>query len=48
MLRLEEVEKLKCEALEEYLYNLIKNLDELDQDDYICTEGWRHCIMGED
>lgn len=44
----EDVEKMKTIALKDYLEKLLKKLDELDQDDFFGTEGWRHFIMGED
>lgn len=27
---------------------MIANLDDLDEDDFFGTEGWRHTILGED
>lgn len=39
-----EVELLSEEGAKEYLRNLIEKLDELDDDDYFGTEGWRHLL----
>lgn len=37
-----EVDLLSEEGAKDYLRNLIEKLDELDEDDYFGTEGWRH------
>lgn len=47
-MRADDVRKMKAEAVREYLVELIEKLDELDQDDFFGTEGWRHRLMGED
>jgi hypothetical protein len=43
-----QVDKMKEEAVREYLKELIEKLDELDCDDFFGSEGWRKYIMGED
>lgn len=43
-----EVDRLKCDAVREYLQELMEALDALDEQDYFGTEGWRHDLMGED
>ena len=35
-------------AVRSYLKVLISCLDELDEDDFFGTEGWRRFVMGED
>ena len=35
-------------AVRTYLKVLISSLDELDEDDFFGTEGWRRFVMGED
>lgn len=43
-----DIEKMKPEAIAEYLKELMKKLDDLDMDDFFGSEGWRHYVMGED
>ena len=43
-----DVDKMKCDAVREYLKKLIEKLDEQDQDDFFGTQGWRYYLMGED
>jgi hypothetical protein len=47
-MKLSQVDKMKYDAVCEYLKELIAKLDELDGEDFFGTEGWRHFIMGED
>ncbi len=47
-MQLELVDKLKPENAIQYLKELIISLDELDEEDYFGTEGWRRAVMGED
>lgn len=42
-----QIDKMKAEAVKDYLKELIKKLDELDCEDFFGTEGWRYFIMGE-
>lgn len=44
MLEISEVDKYTEKAAKDYLKQLIERLDELDQDDYFGTEGWRHTL----
>lgn len=39
---------MKEQAIKDYLKELIEKLDELDEEDFFGTEGWRHFLMGED
>jgi hypothetical protein len=36
------VDKLSEEGAKELLKQIIEQLDELDEDDFFGTEGWRH------
>ena len=47
MMKVEQVDRMKCEPVKEYLQELIEALDNLDESDYFGTEGWRHMLMGE-
>ena len=47
-MKLHEIDKMKAAAIKQYLKDLIEKLDELDQDDFFGTEGWRKYVMGED
>lgn len=42
------VDKLTEEAAKELLKKIIEELDELDCEDALGTEGWRRTILGED
>lgn len=44
----EEIDKMKAKAIKDYLKELMEKLDELDNEDFFGSEGWRHRIMGED
>ena len=37
-----EVDMLSEEGAKDYLRDLIEKLDELDNEDFFGTEGWRH------
>lgn len=43
-----EVEKLSEDQAKELLKDLIEKLDELDQEDFFGTEGWRHYLEFKD
>lgn len=43
-----EVELLSEDGAKSYLRDLIQKLDELDDEDYFGTEGWRHYLRLED
>lgn len=43
-----EAKKMKATEAQKYLVELIEALDDLDDDDYFGSEGWRHYVMGED
>jgi hypothetical protein len=43
-----EVDLLSEEGAKEYLKDLIQKLDEVDEDDFFGTEGWRHYFGLED
>lgn len=43
-----EVELLSEEGAKSYLVALINRLDELDEDDFFGSDGWRRYVMGED
>lgn len=43
-----QINKMKEQAIKDYLKELIEKLDELDEEDFFGTEGWRHFLMGED
>ena len=36
------VDKMKDEAVREFLKDLIEKLDELDNEDFFGTQGWRY------
>lgn len=38
---------LDDERFEEFLTRVIDQMNELDQDDFFCTEGWRHYVGDE-
>jgi hypothetical protein len=42
------IEKLTEEQAKELLQEIINKLDELDEDDYFGSEGWRHFLGFED
>lgn len=44
----DKVKKLTAKQQTELLMFLIAKLDELDEDDYFSTEGWRHFMELED
>lgn len=44
----DEVRLLSEEGAKEYLKEIIIKLDELDEQDFFGSEGWRHFMMGED
>lgn len=44
----DEVRLLSEEGAKEYLKEIITKLDELDEQDFFGSEGWRHFMMGED
>ena len=37
-----DIEKMKAKAIKETLIKIVKELNELDLDDYFGTEGWVH------
>lgn len=43
-----EVDLLSEEGAKEYLQELIRKLDGLDEEDFFGTEGWRHYLKLED
>lgn len=43
-----EAFRMREDDVREYLAELIEALDNLDQEDYFGTEGWRRMLMGED
>lgn len=43
-----DVDKMKADAVRQYLKKLLTRLDEIEKDDFFGTEGWRHFVMGED
>jgi len=43
-----EAKKLKPTEAQKYLVRLMEKLDELDDNDFFGTEGWRHLLLGED
>lgn len=43
-----EVELLSEDGAKDYLRSLIQKLDELDEEDFFGTEGWRHYMRLED
>lgn len=47
-MKVKEIDKWKCDELREWTAELVGRLDELDEQDYFGTEGWRHFLMGED
>lgn len=47
-MKIKDIDKLTNEAVREYLKELMEKLDDLDEDDFFGTEGWRHYILGED
>ncbi len=47
-MKLKQVDKMKEEAVREYLKKLISALDELDPEDFFGPEGWRNFLIGED
>ena len=47
-MKLNQVDKLTEEALREFLKDLISKLDDLDDEDFFGTEGWRSYLLGED
>ena len=44
MVKLEDVDKLSEEGAKEMLAELIAALDDVDEDDFFGTEGWRHFL----
>ena len=46
--RSEDVEELTGEAAKKLLAEIVKNLDELDEEDFFGSEGWRHYLGLED
>lgn len=38
---------LDDERFEEFLTRVVDQMNELDQDDFFCTEGWRHYVGDE-
>lgn len=38
---------MSADAVREYLAELIERLDELDEEDYFGSEGWRKMLMDE-
>lgn len=42
------VKKLSPKAQLELLVKILTRLDELDEDDFFGTEGWRHSVLQED
>lgn len=43
-----EVDMLSEEGAKEYLRELISKLDNLDEEDFFGTQGWRHYFQLED
>jgi hypothetical protein len=43
-----EMRRVRAAEAQKYLEKLMRKLDELDEDDFFGTEGWRHFLMGED
>lgn len=39
-----EVDMLSEDGAKDYLVILINKLDDLDEEDYFSTEGWRHYL----
>lgn len=42
-----DVRRMRCDALREWVMELVQKLDGLDEADYFGTEGWRHMLMEE-
>lgn len=42
------VDKMKEEELRKFLKELIQKLDDLDDEDFFGTEGWRRYLLEED
>jgi len=47
-MKIEHVDDLTDAACRKYLKELIQELDDLDEDDFFGTEGWRHRLGLED
>lgn len=43
-----EIDLLSEEGAKDYLAKLISSLDDLDEEDFFSTEGWRHYLGLED
>lgn len=43
-----QVDKMKEAELRKFLKELIKKMDELDNEDFFGTQGWRYLLLGED
>lgn len=43
-----EIDLLSEDGAKDYLANLINKLDDLDEEDFFGTEGWRHYLGLED
>ena len=47
-MKYEQVDKMTVKYLREYLKLLIRQLDDLDGEDFFGTEGWRKYLLGDD
>jgi hypothetical protein len=47
-MKLSQIDKMKETALRAFLKRLIKKLDELDDEDFFGTNGWRYFLLGDD
>lgn len=47
-MNIKHVDKLSEQGAKEILKQIIAKLDDLDQEDYFGTEGWRHTFGLED
>lgn len=47
-MKTDKIDDMKPEALKKYLKKLITRLDELDEDDFFGTEGWRKFLLNKD
>ena len=47
MIKVSDVNRMKDEAVREYLETLIEKLNELDEMDYFGTEGWERMLLDE-
>ena len=48
MLEVQSVDNMTEESMKSYLKTIISKLDDLDNDDFFGTEGWRHFMGFED